>query len=86
MVMSRDEDEFLFLNPGNSFDEKELKTEIFWGDSIGVVVEVGNLEPQKPYRRVRVMVDGVVGWTYSDYLQVVRRELSEIKRIETIEE
>jgi len=32
------------------------------------------------------MVDGIVGWTYSDYLQVVRRELSEIKRVEAIEE
>lgn len=72
MVTPRDEDEFLFLDPGTPAP-KEAPTEIFWSGSVGVVLEVGSLEPQKTYRRVRIMVDGVIGWTYSDYLQIVRR-------------
>lgn len=71
MVTPRDEDEFLFLDLGTSA-LKEAPTEIFWNGSVGVVLEVGSLKPQKSYRRVRIMVDGVIGWTYSDYLQIVR--------------
>lgn len=70
MVTPR-EDEFLFLDSGTPA-LKEAPTEIFWSESLGVVLEVGSLEPQKTYRRVRIIVDGVIGWTYSDYLQVIR--------------
>lgn len=73
MVTPRGADEFLFLDLGTSIGLHTV-TEIFWGDSVGIVIDMERLDPQKFYRRVRVIVDGFVGWTYSDYLRIVRRE------------
>jgi len=73
MVTPHGEDEFLFLDLGASTG-LHMVTEIFWGDSVGNVIDIERSDPRKFYRRVRVIVDGFVGWTYSDYLRIVKRE------------
>ena len=37
----------------------------------GVVLRVEEFVPSREYQRVRVLVGEVVGWTYSDYLEVL---------------
>ena len=38
---------------------------------VGIVVEVVGYSPVREYDLVKILVGGLVGWTYSDYVQVV---------------
>lgn len=66
MVLPVDSGEQLYI------DLMKKDPHFVWHDStIGVVVETDDLDG-KLYNKVKVLVDGMSGWTYSDYLRKVR--------------
>jgi hypothetical protein len=68
LVMPIREEEFLFLSPEGAVDPLEID----WDrSSIGIVLQVVDFNPPRQYKRVRVVVDGLIGWTYSDYLEPI---------------
>ena len=71
LVLPIEEREFLFLSPDDSDLEKLEVTEVFWDDTPGVVLEILEFDPPKEYRQIKLMVNGSVGWTYSDYVLIL---------------
>jgi len=72
IVVPREPDDFLFLDPGD-IELGEEYIEIFWSGSLGIVVDVINFGNQTNYCRIKLMVDGHMGWTYSDYVEIVNK-------------
>lgn len=70
MVLPLESEEFLFLS-ADGLDVELDPIECCWSNVPGVVTDVLEFDPPRSYLRVCVMVDGVVGWTYSDYVRVV---------------
>lgn len=65
--------EYFFLE--DKIDEPEdVWIEVAWKDVPGVVLEVNDFDPPREYKRLRVVVNGTLGWTYSDYVRVVSFE------------
>lgn len=38
---------------------------------MGVVIELREFEPAQEFHNARVIVGGVIGWTFTDYIRVV---------------
>lgn len=68
IVVIKNDDDFLFLDPDDHLNREE-SIQLFWKDSIGVVIEIKELDKEISYKRIKLMVDGHTGWTYSDYLK-----------------
>jgi hypothetical protein len=68
-------EEYLFVDEDYWDDEEKGSwfepIEVVWEGVYGVVLVVEEFVPSREYQRVRVLVGEVVGWTYSDYLEVV---------------
>lgn len=71
LVVPLAEEEFLYM--GGGMDHEVDPIECVWNGMVGLVVGVSEFDPVREYKRVRVMVIGHVGWTYSDYVYVVGR-------------
>ena len=71
LVFPRDSRDFLFASP-NELKFEADPIELFWDDIPGVVVDVVK-DPGQDYSQIRVMVGEVIGWTYSDYVKVIRK-------------
>lgn len=75
LVMPVVDEEYLFVDE-EYWDEDEGSSwfdpvEMVWEGVYGVVLRVEEFVPSREYQRVRVLVGEVVGWTYSDYLEVL---------------
>lgn len=71
LVFPVPEREYMFLE---SVDEEteEILDEINWDPrTLGVILDVRDFDPPREYMRVRVLVEGVVGWTYTDYIKTI---------------
>ena len=72
LVLPRDEREFLFATANEIKFEAE-PMEIFWDDMPGVVIDIVLEDERLDYSQIKVMVGEVIGWTYSDYVKVIRK-------------
>lgn len=70
MVLPVESEEFLFLS-ADGLDVEFDPIECCWSGMPGLVTNILEFDPPRDYLRVCVMVGGVVGWTYSDYVRVV---------------
>lgn len=68
-------EEYLFVDEdyweedeGNSWVDP---IEMVWDGVYGVVLRVEEFVPGREYKKVKVLVGKMIGWTYSDYLEVV---------------
>jgi len=39
-----------------------------WNNALGIVIKIECFIPPRDYSRLQVLVDGSLGWTYSDYV------------------
>lgn len=70
LVLPLADEEFLFVDPGG-MDAEIDPIEIVWEFVPGIIVEIQSFNPPRNYMRVKVMVRGITGWTYSDYVRTV---------------
>lgn len=70
LVLPLADEEFLFVNPGR-MDAETDPIEIVWESVPGIIIEIEPFNPPRNYMRVKVMVRGITGWTYSDYVRTV---------------
>lgn len=70
LVMPLDSEEFLFSS-AYSMDSDTDPIECCWSGVPGIVTEVEDFVPPRGYMRVQVMVHGMIGWTYSDYVRII---------------
>jgi len=68
LVLPVDEREFLFSTPGDVETEEDPIDMIWSDDTPGLVVQVLNFDPPRDYYQIKVIVDEIIGWTYSDYV------------------
>lgn len=73
LVLPVDSREFLYSSP-DKVEREEDPIDLFWDDSMPAIVsEVLNFDPTRDYYQVRVIVNEMIGWTYSDYIWVICR-------------
>lgn len=70
LVLPLDSEEFLFSS-AFAMDLDSDPIECCWAGIPGVVIGVEDFVPPRGYMRVKVMVEGIIGWTYSDYVKTV---------------
>jgi hypothetical protein len=71
LVVPVDDHEFLFSSPDKVADEAD-PIDIIWNNDVpGIVIEVLNFIPAREYYHVKIIVDDVIGWTYSDYIKKI---------------
>jgi len=71
MVLPIDEQEFLFSLPDKVESEEDPIDMIWYDDTPGLVVQVLSFDPPRDYYQIKVIVNEIVGWTYSDYVCAV---------------
>lgn len=71
LVLPMEANEFLFSSPEAAVEETDPIGDVWEVDSPGVVLRVLSFDPPREYCHVRVLVRGVVGWTFSDYVSVI---------------
>jgi hypothetical protein len=69
LVVPVDDYEFLFSSPDKVADEADPINLIWNNDMPGIVLEVRDFHPPRSYYHARVIVDDMIGWTYSDYIK-----------------
>jgi len=72
MVLPTDDRDFLYSIPDKAESEEDPIDMIWENDMIGIVIDVQTLEPPQEYYQVKVVVGDVIGWTYSDYVRIIR--------------
>lgn len=73
MVLPVAERDYMFLEDGMSGEcSEDVLSEVDWSYEVGIVLEVRDFDPPREYLRVRMLVGGVIGWTYTDYVWVVK--------------
>lgn len=72
LVFPLDEKEFLFTTP-SKVETEEDPIEVIWEFIPGIVVDILDFDPPQEYCQIRIVVDGIVGWTYSDYVKIVSK-------------
>lgn len=72
LVIPMDSEEFLFSS-AFAMDSEVDPIECCWSGIPGIVTGVEDFVPPRGYMRIRVMVEGMVGWTYSDYIKTIHR-------------
>lgn len=71
LVIPVDDHEFLFSSPDKVADEAD-PIDLIWNNDVpGIVIEILPFNPIRKYCHIRIVVDDVVGWTYSDYIKKV---------------
>lgn len=71
VVRPQEGSEFLFVDESVVGGGDPIEVE--WSGGVGLVVGVMAVPEPRSYVRVRMVVGGRVGWTYSDYVEVVVR-------------
>jgi len=70
LVLPTADEEFLFtLEDGLDYEVDPI--EKIWNATPGVVLEIVEFQKPHNYMRVRIMVEQTIGWTYSDYVEIV---------------
>lgn len=72
LVFPREENEVLFIDSKKISSEEDL-SEMVWDMSPGIVIDVATYHSAVEFFQVFVVVDNIVGWTYSDCVKVIRR-------------
>lgn len=73
IVVPVEEHGHMFLEAGMGWESNEdVMDEFAWVDDVGIVLDVSEFDPPREYLRLRLLVCGRVGWTYSDYVHVVK--------------
>jgi len=71
MVIPIDDRDFLYSIP-EKLESEDDPIDLIWNnDTPGIVLEVINFHPPRSYYNVRIIVDDMVGWTYSDYIKKI---------------
>lgn len=63
--------EFLFRTPEDAVNECDPLPVVWDLCEMGVVIELREFEPAQEFHNARVIVGGVIGWTFTDYIRVV---------------
>ena len=71
LVLPTEAEEFLFVDPCR-MDAEIDPIEIVWESVPGIITRIVSFVPPRNYMRVEVMVSGITGWTYSDYVRAVQ--------------
>lgn len=71
LVLPVDEREFLFSTPEKVASEEDPLDVIWSDDTPGLVVEIREFHPSRDYYKIKVIVDEVIGWTFSDYVWII---------------
>jgi len=72
LVFPREDNEVLFIDSEKISSEEDL-SEMVWDNSPGIVIDVATCHSILDCFQIFVIVDNIVGWTYSDYVKVIRR-------------
>jgi len=72
MVLPVEDKDFLFSVLNDDEVETEDVVETPWEDVPGLVIEVYHFDSSRSYQQVKIVVGDQIGWTYSDYVWVVR--------------
>lgn len=72
LVFPLDEREFLFSTP-SKIETEEDPIEVIWEFIPGIVICVLEFDPPQEYCQIQIIVEDIVGWTYSDYVRVVSK-------------
>jgi len=70
LVLPLESEEFLFSS-ASAMDFDVDPIECCWSDVLGVIIGIDDFTPPREYMRVQIMVEGLVGWTYSDYVRIL---------------
>jgi len=70
LVVPEESEDFLFVDQ-YGVDPSIDPIETIWGRIPGIIIDVIDFDPPRNYRKVRVMVNNSMGWTYSDYIKVL---------------
>jgi len=73
LVLPMEASEFLFSTPEAAAEETDPIDVVWDVSSPGLVLEVRSLSPPREYSHLRVFAEGVVGWTFSDYVSAVAK-------------
>ena len=71
LVFPREENEVLFIDSEKISSEEDL-SEMVWDMSPGIVIDIAMCHSILECFQIFVVVDNIVGWTYSDYVKVIR--------------
>ena len=63
--------EFLFRTPEDAVNECDPLPVVWDLCEMGVVIELREFEPAQEFHNARVIIGGVIGWTFTDYIRVV---------------
>lgn len=72
MVIPIDDRDFLYSIPEKLESEDDPIDLIWENDTIGTVVDVQEFEPPRKYCQIKIIVGDILGWSYSDYVKVIR--------------
>jgi hypothetical protein len=68
LVLPVDEREFLYSTP-DKIESEEDPIDMIWNDEMpGIVIDILEFYPPREYYQIKVIVEDVIGWTYSDYV------------------
>lgn len=70
LVLPEGEEEFLFTE-SERMDPEMDSVELTWREVPGVILELSDFSPKRNYKKAKIIVGDVIGWTYSDFIQVV---------------
>lgn len=70
IVLPIDEREFLFSHHNEMAFEADI-VEIFWDDIPGIVIKTLDFDPPREYYHIQISTGEVVGWTYSDFVELI---------------
>jgi hypothetical protein len=72
LVVPADNEEYMFEDPQRMDHEVDHVSFFWYHPTVGVVVESKKESwVRKRWYPIKVLVDGQVGWTYSDYVEVI---------------
>ena len=72
LVFPREDNEVLFIDSEKISSEEDL-SEMVWDNSPGIVIDIAMCHSILDCFQIFVVVDNIVGWTYSDYVKVIQR-------------
>jgi hypothetical protein len=72
LVVPVDNEEFMFDNPDHMDHEVDHISFYWTASQVGIILESRQLHRGRGrWFPIKVMVEGQVGWTYSDYVEVL---------------
>lgn len=71
IVLPLEAREFLYLAPPAEEVDREPDEMVWTVDEVGLVIDVVEYDEPRDYKYISVIVNGIIGWTYSDCVWVV---------------